>query len=85
MVWVILGALMPFLMTDPTLTGANLQITPSPAISKPGQYTLIIKGPQTVQQNPKLTADQPKNVYNLVIKPGDPASFPSRLNADVPL
>jgi len=72
MVWVILGALMPFLMTDPTLTGQNLRITPSAQI-QPGQYTLLIKGPQTRAQNPKLTADQPKNVYNLLIKPGDPS------------
>jgi len=32
MVWVILGALMPFLMTDPALTGQNLRITPSAQI-----------------------------------------------------
>ena len=74
MVWVILGALMPFLMTDPQLTGVNLKITPTAAIEKAGQYTLIVKGPQTKAQNPKFTADQPKNVYNLVIKPGDPAT-----------
>lgn len=73
MIWVILGALMPFLMTDTGLTGANLLITPQAAIEKPGQYTLIIKGPQKVKDNPKLATDQPKNVYNILIKPGDPA------------
>lgn len=73
MVWVILGALMPFIMTDPALTGQNLRVTPGPAITKAGQYTLVIKGAQTMAQNPKLKADQPKNVYNLVLKPGDPA------------
>jgi NNP family nitrate/nitrite transporter-like MFS transporter len=73
MVWVILGALMPFLMTDPALTGQNLKITPTAQIQKAGQYTMLIKGPQTKAQNPKLTADQPKNVYNIVIKPGDPS------------
>lgn len=73
MVWVILGALMPFIATDPALTGANLQITPSAEISTATPYTLVIKGPQTVKQNPKLTADQPKNVYNLLLKPGDPS------------
>lgn len=72
MVWVILGALMPFIATDATLTGANLQITPSAAITKASPYTVLIKGPQTVKQNPKLSADQPKNVYNLIIKAGDP-------------
>ncbi len=72
MVWVILGALMPFITTDPALTGQNLQITPSSLVQEAGQYTLLIKGPQTVGQNPKLTADQPGNVYNLIIKPGDP-------------
>lgn len=73
MVWVILGAIMPFIMTDPSLTGANLQVTPTAAVERAGQYTLIIKGPQTVRENPNLKADQPKNVYNLLIKPGDPA------------
>lgn len=74
MVWVILGALMPFIMTDAALTGANLNVTPSAEITAPGQYTLIVKAAQTVKQNPKLTADQPKTIYNLVIKPGDPAA-----------
>ncbi|HLK58560.1 MAG TPA: MFS transporter [Chthonomonadaceae bacterium] len=73
MVWVILGALMPFIMTDARLTGANLCITPTAQVGT-GQYTLIIKGPQTVRQNPQLKADQPKTVYNLLIKPGDPAT-----------
>jgi NNP family nitrate/nitrite transporter-like MFS transporter len=73
MVWVILGALMPFIMTDATLTGQNLHVTPTAAISKAGQYTMIIKAAQTMAQNPKLKADQPKNVYNLLIKPGDPS------------
>jgi NNP family nitrate/nitrite transporter-like MFS transporter len=74
MVWVILGALMPFIMTDPALTGQNLRVTPTAQVQKAGQYTILIKGPQTVKQNPKLSADQPKNVYNLLIKPGDPST-----------
>lgn len=73
MVWVILGALMPYIANDPGLTGANLRITPGAAVQRAGQYTLIIKGPQTVRDNPKLKADQPHNVYNLIIKPGDPS------------
>ncbi len=73
MVWVILGAIAPFITTDVLLTGANLQVTPTAQVQKAGQYTLVIKGPQTVKQNPKLKADQPANVYNLLLKPGDPA------------
>ena len=72
MVWVILGALMPFIATDPALTGVNMKITPSALVSKTSPYTLLIKGPQTMKQNPKLKADQPKNVYNILIKAGDP-------------
>ncbi len=74
MVWVILGALMPFITTDPALTGANLKITPTMQITGVGKYTLIIKDPQTVQQNPLLKSNQPRNVYNLLVKPGDPAT-----------
>ncbi len=75
MVWVILGAIAPFITTDALLTGANLQVTPTARIQKAGQYTLVIKGPQTVKQNPKLQADQPKTVYNLLVKAGDPSSI----------
>ena len=74
MVWVILGAIAPFITTDALLTGQNLRVTPTAQIQKAGQYTLVIKGPQTIKQNPKLTVDQPKTVYNLLIKPGDPAT-----------
>lgn len=74
MVWVILGALMPFITTDPALTGQNLRVTPTEGIQRAGQYTLIVRGPQTVRDNPKLKADQPRNVYNLLVKPGDPST-----------
>jgi NNP family nitrate/nitrite transporter-like MFS transporter len=74
MVWVILGALMPFITTDAGLTGENLRVTPMAAVRKAGQVTLIVKGPQTVRQNPQLKADQPAHVYNLLLKPGDPAT-----------
>ena len=73
MVWVILGALMPYIANDATLTGPNLKITPTAQVRKTGQYTVMIKGPQTIKDNPKLKADQPRNVYNLIIKPGDPS------------
>ncbi|MEP6753855.1 MAG: MFS transporter, partial [Chthonomonadales bacterium] len=56
------------------LTGQNLRVTPSAEIQRAGQYTMLIKGPQTVHDNPKLKVDQPKTVYNLIIKPGDPAT-----------
>ncbi len=66
MVWVILGALMPFIATDPALTGANLKITPSAIITKATPYTLIVKGPDATKHEPKTTS-------HLLIKPGDPA------------
>ena len=75
MVWVILGAIAPFITTDALLTGANLRVTPSAMISKAAPYTLVVKGPQTVKQNPKLKADQPKSVYNLLIKAGTPSTI----------
>ena len=66
MVWVILGALMPFIATDPALTGANLKITPSAMITKATPYTLIVKGPDASKHEPKTTS-------HLLIKPGDPS------------
>lgn len=75
MVWVILGAIAPFITTDALLTGANLRVTPSALISKTTPYTLVVKGPQTMKQNPKLKADQPKSVYNLLIKAGTPTTI----------
>ncbi len=75
MVWVILGAIAPFITTDALLTGANLKVTPSALISKTTPYTLVVKGPQTMKQNPKLKSDQPKNVYNLLIKAGTPTTI----------
>ena len=65
MVWVILGALMPFIATDPALTGANLKITPSAMISKATPYTLIVKGPDATKHEPKTTS-------HLLLKPGEP-------------
>jgi NNP family nitrate/nitrite transporter-like MFS transporter len=65
MVWVILGALMPFIATDPALTGANLKITPSAMITKASPYTLIVKGPDATKHEPKTTS-------HLLIKPGEP-------------
>ena len=66
MVWVILGALMPFIATDPALTGANLKITPSALITQATPYTLIVKGPDA-------TKHEPKTISHLLIKPGDPS------------
>ena len=43
MVWVILGAIAPFITTDALLTGANLRVTPSALISKTAPYTLVVK------------------------------------------
>ena len=61
MVWVILGALAPFLTTDPGLTGVNLRVTA--LVSEP--YTLVVKG---------AGKGQPAHVYNLLVKPGDPST-----------
>src|SRR5579872_2883254 len=74
MVWVILGALMPFITTDATLTGQNLRVTPTALVQREGEYTLIVRGPQTVKENPALHVDQSGDVYNLLIKPGNPAA-----------
>ncbi len=41
MVWVILGAIAPFITTDALLTGANLRVTPSALITKSAPYTLV--------------------------------------------
>ena len=65
MVWVILGALMPFIATDPALTGANLQITPSPQIAKATPYTLVMKGPDAAKH-------EARTINHLLIKPGIP-------------
>ena len=67
MVWVILGAMAPFLTADPELTGVNLRLTPSPGVTAAGQYTLLVKGPDVAK-------GQPANVYNLLVKPGDPST-----------
>lgn len=63
MIWVILGALAPFITTDPNLTGANLHVR----TLQPGAYTLVVKGPDAAK-------GQPRNVYNLLVKPGTPAT-----------
>jgi NNP family nitrate/nitrite transporter-like MFS transporter len=44
MVWVILGALAPFIVSDLALTGPNLRVTPTAAVRK-GQYALILRKP----------------------------------------
>ncbi|MBV9850341.1 MAG: NarK/NasA family nitrate transporter [Armatimonadetes bacterium] len=67
MVWVILGAIAPFITTDALLTGQNLRVTPTALVQRAGQYTLVIKGPDAKKH-------QPKTVYNLLIKPGDPST-----------
>lgn len=66
MVWVILGALMPFIATDPSLTGANLKVTPSALITKASPFTMVIKGPDAAKH-------EAKTLGHLLIKPGDPS------------
>ncbi|HYE99896.1 MAG TPA: hypothetical protein VEJ18_13340, partial [Planctomycetota bacterium] len=67
MIWVILGALAPFLTTDAGLTGVNLQVTPLAAVQARDQYTLIVKAADPAK-------GQPATVYNLLVKPGGPAT-----------
>ncbi len=63
MIWVILGALAPFLGADASLTGQNLQVAPI----QTGPYTLVIKAADSAK-------GQPVNVYNLLVKPGEPST-----------
>ena len=44
MVWVILGALSPFIASDIALTGSNLHVMPQASVAK-GAYSLIIRKP----------------------------------------
>ena len=62
MVWVILGALAPFIAADALLTGANLHITPSATVQK-GQYSVVIRKPDAKKNEPTG-----KNFYILAIK-----------------
>lgn len=66
MIWVILGALAPFITTDAGLTGENLRVTALASV-RSAQYTLVVKG-----SDPEK--NQPRNVYNLLVKPGSPAT-----------
>lgn len=67
MVWVILGALAPFITTDPALTGVNLRVEPLAPVQRAGQFTIVIKPAEA-------SAGQPSRSYNLLIKPGTPSS-----------
>ena len=60
MVWVILGALAPFVASDVSLTGGNLKVTPSPVV-KAGQYAIVIKGADA-------TKHEAANIYHLLVK-----------------
>ena len=53
MVWVILGAIAPFIATDALLTGANLRITPSAMISKTAPYTTDRQRPADGEAEPE--------------------------------
>ena len=44
MVWVILGALAPYIVSDSGLTGPNLHVTPQPGVRQ-GQYSIVIRKP----------------------------------------
>ena len=46
MVWVILGALAPFIASDLALTGPNLQVVPGTGV-RAGEYSIIIRKPDS--------------------------------------
>ena len=62
MVWVILGALAPFIAADVLLTGPNLHITPAATVQK-GQYSIVIRKPDAKKNEPTG-----KNFYVLAVK-----------------
>ncbi len=62
MVWVILGALSPFIASDVLLTGANLRVTPNASVQK-GQYSVVIRKPDAKKKEPTG-----KSFYVLAIK-----------------
>ncbi len=68
MVWVILGALAPFIVSDLALTGPNLHITPAASVRK-GQYTVIIRKPDPKKHE--------SGKYILAIKDAANATRPS--------
>ena len=49
MVWVILGALAPFIAADLALTGPNLRVTPAPGVQA-GQYSIVIRKPDAAKK-----------------------------------
>jgi NNP family nitrate/nitrite transporter-like MFS transporter len=60
MVWVILGALAPFIASDIALTGASLKVIPSSEV-KAGQYSIVLKGADMAKK-------EASTVYHLLIK-----------------
>jgi NNP family nitrate/nitrite transporter-like MFS transporter len=68
MVWVILGALAPFIVSDLAFTGPNLRVTPNAAVGQ-GQYALIIRKPDPKKQE--------GGKYILAIKEAANATRPS--------
>lgn len=90
MVWVILGALAPFIACDAALTGANLRVTPSLEVQK-GAYALIIRKPDpqkheggkyilAIKEAVNATQSSVKPVEKYALDNSDPTTI-ARLNA----
>ena len=90
MVWVILGALSPFIASDIALTGSNLHITPQASVAK-GQYSVIIRKPDpkkheagkyilAIKDSVNATKPSVKPIEKFALDNADPASIEA-LNA----
>src|SRR5438045_703718 len=72
-VWVILGALAPFIAADALISGPNLRVTPLPVVTA-GRYSLVITGP-------RRAAHEAASVYHLLVKPVGPGASGATLEA----
>ncbi len=90
MVWVILGALAPFIVSDLALTGPNLRVTPNAVVQK-GQYALILRKPDpkkheggkyilAIKETANATKQSVKPVEKFALDNLDPATI-AALNA----
>ena len=90
MVWVILGAIAPFIVSDVALTGANIHVTPQASVAK-GQYSIIIRKPDpkkhetgkyilAIKDAANATKPSVKPVEKFSLDNADPASI-AALNA----
>ena len=90
MVWVILGALAPFIVSDLALTGPNLRVTPTAAVQK-GRYAVVLRKPDpkkheggkyilAIKEAANATKSSVKPVEKFALDNLDPATI-AALNA----